>query len=79
MSIKYQFEHNEFYDWCRCHENCFVSERFMPEDFICVARIDKKVLYNQGTGAHEKKRTENLYIAKGSLENVGTAGTPATD
>lgn len=32
-SYKIDFNHNEFYAWCRNQKNCFISEYIMPLDF----------------------------------------------
>lgn len=40
------FNHNEFYDWCRTQNNIFISEYVMPDDFKVVAQKDKLCIYN---------------------------------
>lgn len=54
------FNHNEFYEWARKQkELVIISEYQMPEDFICIAQIEKSVNLCSG-GA--KKAVEKLFI-----------------
>ena len=43
------FDHEKFYDWCRCQrELTFISEYTMPDDFICIrefTRLEAKSAY----------------------------------
>lgn len=40
------FNHNEFYEWCRDQNNIFISEYVMPNDFKVVAQKDKLCTFN---------------------------------
>ena len=54
------FNHAEFYEWARSQkELVIISEYSMPEDFICIAAIEKTVTLCSGGG---KKAVEKLFI-----------------
>lgn len=54
------FNHAEFYDWARKQkELVIISEYSMPEDFICIAQIEKSVTLCSGGS---KKAVEKLFI-----------------
>ena len=57
------FDHERFYKWARNQkELIIISEYSMPDDFICIARIEKSQLLNcYGKG---KKVLEGLFIPK---------------
>ena len=57
------FDHERFYKWARNQKELVViSEYSMPDDFICIARIEKSQLLNRcGSG---KKILEGLFIPK---------------
>ena len=56
------FNHDKFYEWAlRQKELVIISEYTMPEDFICIAQIDKSVTLCSGGG---KKAVERLFIPK---------------
>jgi site-specific DNA-adenine methylase len=66
------FDHERFYQWARSQkELVIISEYSMPDDFICIARIEKSQLLN-GNGKGKKvleglfipKEQEKLYIRK---------------
>ena len=57
------FDHERFYQWARNQKELVViSEYSMPDDFICIARIEKSQLLN-GCG-NGKKILEGLFIPK---------------
>ena len=58
-----EFDHERFYKWARNQkELVIISEYSMPDDFICIARIEKSQLLNgYGNG---KKILEGLFIPK---------------
>lgn len=54
------FNHAESYEWARKQkELVIISEYSMPEDFICIAQIEKAVTLCSGGG---KKAVEKLFI-----------------
>ena len=57
------FDHERFYDWARNQkELVIISEYSMPNDFICISRIEKSQSLN-GKG-NRKKVLEGLFIPK---------------
>lgn len=60
---KDDFDHERFYDWCRERKkeghNIFISEYWMPEDFICVWEKQVNSSLDKDTGS--KKAVERLY------------------
>ena len=60
---KDEFDHAKFYDWCRERKKeghtVFVSEYWMPDDFICVWEKQVNSSLNKDVGS--KKATERLY------------------
>lgn len=56
------FDHEAFYRWAlQQTAPIFISEYQMPDDFVCVAEIDR-VSNASGTGA--KRVTERLFIPR---------------
>ncbi|MBQ5998056.1 MAG: DNA adenine methylase [Treponema sp.] len=56
------FNHDEFYKWCRKQkELVIVSEYAMPDDFICITQIKKRVTLQSGVVNYA---TEKLFIPK---------------
>jgi len=54
------FNHAEFYEWARNQkELVIISEYSMPEDFICIAQVEKAVTLYPGC---KKKAVEKLFI-----------------
>jgi len=64
---KGDFDHEKFYDWCRDRHNeghkVFISEYYMPEDFICVWSKEVNNSLTKDTGS--KKGIEKLFTLKG--------------
>jgi DNA adenine methylase len=60
---KDEFDHERFYDWCRERNKeghkVFISEYWMPDDFICVWEKQVNSSLNKDVGS--KKATERLY------------------
>ena len=60
---KDEFDHDKFYDWCRERKkeghNIFVSEYWMPDDFVCVWEKQVNSSLDKDTGS--KKAVERLY------------------
>lgn len=55
------FNHNEFYKWCRKQkELVIISEYNMPDDFICVAQREKRVILSDNS----LLKTEKLFVPK---------------
>ena len=55
------FNHNEFYKWCRKQkELVIISEYNMPDDFICIAEKEKRVILSDNS----LLKTEKLFIPK---------------
>lgn len=63
---KIDFNHNEFYDWCRNQKNCFISEYTMPLDFKLVAEKDKFCSFSK---ENRKVTTEKLFTVNNQKEN----------
>lgn len=57
---KIDFDHNEFYDWCRNQKNCFISEYAMPLDFKLVGERCKICTFSD---ENIKVTTEKLFTA----------------
>lgn len=55
---KIDFNHNEFYDWCRNQKNCFISEYTAPMDFKLVAERYKFCSFSN---KNRKVTTEKLF------------------
>ena len=60
---KDEFDHERFYDWCRERKkeghNIFISEYWMPDDFVCVWEKQVNSSLNKDVGS--KKAVEKLY------------------
>lgn len=56
------FDSERFYEWAVRQDNIFISEYQMPDDFICVAQIEKVVL--SAANGNSKKTTERLFTNK---------------
>ena len=60
---KSNFNHNEFYDWCRLQKasghQIFISEYHMPKDFKCIFQKSHKVHLNANFSSLD--RTEKLF------------------
>lgn len=60
---KIKFDNERFYSWCRKQkELVIISEYNMPDDFICVAQREKRVLMNKD--GKTIKKTEKLFVPK---------------
>ena len=57
-SYKIDFNHNEFYNWCRNQKNCFISEYTTPIDFKLVGERCKICTFND---ENIKVTTEKLF------------------
>lgn len=57
-SYKIDFNHNDFYNWCRNQKNCFISEYTMPIDFKLVA---EKYKFCSFSNENRKVITEKLF------------------
>ena len=63
------FNHAEFYEWAERQDNIFISEYWMPEQFICIASREKSVLSsNKGECA---KATERIFTNRRTYEHYG--------
>ena len=55
------FNHNEFYKWCNKQKQLvIISEYQMPEDFICIAEKEKRVILSDNS----LLKTEKLFVPK---------------
>ena len=55
------FNHNEFYKWCKKQKQLtIISEYNMPEDFICIAEKEKRVILSDNS----LLKTEKLFVPK---------------
>jgi len=66
---KGDFNHKDFYDWVRDKVNeghqVFISEYYMPDDFVCVWEKElKSSLSANGKQGGSKKSTEKLFVHK---------------
>lgn len=64
-SYKINFNHEEFYDWCRKQKNIFISEYNMPNDFVELLNINKGSTFAQNI-VH--KTTEKLFTNHKTFE-----------
>lgn len=64
-SYKINFNHEEFYDWCRKQKNIFISEYEMPNDFVELLNINKGSTFAQNI-VH--KTTEKLFTNHKTFE-----------
>lgn len=64
-SYKINFNHEEFYDWCRKQKNIFISEYKMPNDFVELLNINKGSTFAQNI-VH--KTTEKLFTNHKTFE-----------
>lgn len=68
---KYQgFNHDRFYKWAREQDNIYISEYDMPDDFICVAKIEKTVL--SAANSNSIKAEEKLFTNKRTYDKLST-------
>ena len=62
------FDHAKFYDWMRRQDRpIFVSEYFMPDDFVRVAARYKAVTLNQQNG---NKAVEGIYVHESQINKI---------
>lgn len=55
------FNHNDFYKWCKKQKQLtIISEYNMPEDFICIAEKEKRVILSDNS----LLKTEKLFVPK---------------
>lgn len=55
------FNHDEFYKWCKKQKQLtIISEYQMPEDFICIAEKEKRVILSDNS----LLKTEKLFVPK---------------
>lgn len=64
-SYRINFNHEEFYDWCRKQKNIFISEYNMPNDFVELLNINKRSAFAQNI-VH--KTTEKLFTNHKTFE-----------
>lgn len=67
-SYKINFNHEEFYDWCRKQKNIYVSEYSMPNDFHEVGFVNKRSLMDAARKAGTKK--EKLFTNRHEEEFI---------
>ena len=62
------FDHDRFYKWAEQQDNIYISEYWMPDDFIPYARIDKTVLSSaDGNG---QKATEMIFTNQRTYDKL---------
>lgn len=61
------FDNNRFYEWAKGIDNIYISEYNMPEDFIPVAQVDKRVL---SAGGNNKIANEKLFTNKKTYKKL---------
>lgn len=69
-SYKDEFDHDEFYNWCRktsLNNIVFVSEYEMPEDFVCIWKKEMTTTLDKSS---RKSAVEKLFIHKTSLNRL---------
>ena len=59
------FDYDRFYKWANEQENIFISEYYMPDDFICIAEKKKTVLCANTNG---KYAIEKIFTNRKTLE-----------
>lgn len=68
-SYKINFNHEEFYDWCRKQQkNIFISEYEMPDDFIELHSFSKHITMSANGKSHGKQ--EKLFTNKKTFEHL---------
>ena len=61
------FDYERFYTWAREQENIFISEYYMPNDFICIAEKKKTVLCSNTNG---KYATEKIFTNEKTARKI---------
>ena len=61
------FDYERFYTWAREQENIFISEYYMPNDFICIAEKKKTVLCANTNG---KYAIEKIFTNRKTFEKI---------
>ena len=56
-----EFNHDDFYEWCRKQSNIYISEYTAPDDFKCILEIEKRVKFSS-YGAN--RASEKLFTLK---------------
>lgn len=65
-----KFDHERFYSWARIQQNLFISEYWMPEDFIEIwSGILRSSLSANGLYGGSKKTVEKLFIHESQFDN----------
>jgi hypothetical protein len=68
----HDFDHERFFDWIRHRDfPVFVSEYYMPDDFVCIASTDKTCTYS---ATKTIKRGERLFVHKRWAEAIRSPG-----
>jgi site-specific DNA-adenine methylase len=65
-----EFEHLKFYEWAKEQDNIFISEYAMPDDFVELVSINKRVLMD-ATRKGENKQ-EKIFTNKKTYERMIT-------
>ena len=63
-----EFEHLKFYEWAKEQDNIFISEYAMPDDFIELVSINKRVLMD-ATRKGENKQ-EKIFTNRKTYERM---------
>ena len=61
------FDYERFYNWAREQENIFISEYYMPDDFVCIAEKKKTVLCGNTNG---KYANEKIFTNRKTFEKI---------
>ena len=66
---KYEgFNHSDFYAWAEQQDNVFISEYWMPDTFVQIARIEKTIL--SAANGNSEKACEKLFTNKKTFEQI---------
>jgi hypothetical protein len=58
-----EFDHKDFYEWALSRDfPVFVSEYWMPDDFVCIAMKEKRVTY--ASDRNDILKVEKIFVQK---------------
>ena len=62
------FDHDAFYAWAERQENIYISEYWMPEPFVEIARREKSVL--SAANGNSQKAVEKIFTNRKTLRRM---------
>ena len=74
------FNHERFYEWAEKQNNIFISEYWMPDNFIEIARIEKIILSTgHGNSKNRNRAIEKIFTNKLTYDRLGNIRKESID